>query len=147
MSKTWNVVRSNDELYEVHSDPSVSVHIGRRTCSCGEWQINSFPCVHALCALKRSKRNLNDYLERYYFTETYREVYSKCINPVPTIWKTADLDYCKDVLLPPLCKRPPGRPRTKRIPSIGIKTRKITCSRCGKVGTHNRSTCTEPLEI
>ncbi|KAH7839501.1 hypothetical protein Vadar_005087 [Vaccinium darrowii] len=147
LSKTWNVVKSNDELYEVHSDPSVSVHIGRRTCSCGEWRINSFPCVHALCALKRSKRNLNDYLERYYFTETYREVYSKCINPVPTIWKTADLDYCKDVLLPPLCKRPPGRPRTKRIPSIGIKTRKITCSRCGKVGTHNRSTCTEPLEI
>ncbi|KAH7840908.1 hypothetical protein Vadar_023168 [Vaccinium darrowii] len=147
LSKTWNVVRSNDELYEVHSDPFVSVHIGRRTCSCGEWQINSFPCVHALCALKRSKRNLNDYLERYYFTETYREVYVKCINPIPTIWKTADLDYCKDVLLPPLCKRPPGRPRTKRIPSTGIKTRKITCSRCGKVGTHNRSTCTEPLEI
>ncbi|KAH7850764.1 hypothetical protein Vadar_002666 [Vaccinium darrowii] len=74
LSKTWNVVRSNDELYEVHSNPSVSVHIGRRTCSCGEWQINSFPCVHALCALKRSKRNLNDYLERYYFTETYQEV-------------------------------------------------------------------------
>ncbi|KAH7856172.1 hypothetical protein Vadar_033550 [Vaccinium darrowii] len=147
LSKTWNVVRLNDELYEVHSDPSVSVHIGRRTCSSGVWQINSFSYVHALCALKRSKRNLNDYLERYYFTETYREVYSKCINPIPTIWKTADLDSCKDVLLPPLCKRPLGRPRTKRIPSTGVKTRKITCSRCGKVGTHNRSTCTEPLEI
>ncbi|KAH7857636.1 hypothetical protein Vadar_014855 [Vaccinium darrowii] len=36
LSKTWNVVRSNDELYEVHSDPFVSVDIGRRTCPCGE---------------------------------------------------------------------------------------------------------------
>ncbi|KAH7858949.1 hypothetical protein Vadar_029711 [Vaccinium darrowii] len=91
LSKTWNVVRSNDKLYEVHSDPFVSVDIGRCTCPCGEWQINSFSRVHGLCALKRSKRNLYDYVENYYFTQTYREAYSKCINHVPTIWKTADM--------------------------------------------------------
>ncbi|KAI8569353.1 hypothetical protein RHMOL_Rhmol02G0272000 [Rhododendron molle] len=132
LSKTWNVVRANGDLYEVQSDPSVSVDIARRSCSCGDWQLNMFPCVHGVCALKKSKKDLNDYMERCFFSESYREAYSKCINPVPRIWQNIDLDTPDDVLLPPLCKRPPGRPRTERIPSTGAKTRKVTCSRCGQ---------------
>ncbi|KAG5535403.1 hypothetical protein RHGRI_023235 [Rhododendron griersonianum] len=146
LSKTWNVVRANGDLYEVQSDPSVSVDIVRRSCSCGDWQLNMFPCVHGVCALKKSKKDLNDYMECCFFSESYREAYSKCINPVPRIWQNVDLDAADDILLPPLCKRPPGRPRTERIPSTGAKTRKVTCSRCGQVGTHNRGTCKEPLE-
>ncbi|KAG5562222.1 hypothetical protein RHGRI_005079 [Rhododendron griersonianum] len=53
VSKTWAISRSSDDLYEVWCDPSVSVNIASRSCSCGEWQINSFPCAHAFCALKR----------------------------------------------------------------------------------------------
>ncbi|KAG5521019.1 hypothetical protein RHGRI_033537 [Rhododendron griersonianum] len=146
LSKTWNVVRANGDLYEVQSDPSVSVDIARRSCSCGDWQLNMFPCIHGVCALKKSKKDLNDYMECCFFSESYREAYSKCINPVPRIWQNVDLDAADDILLPPLCKRPPGRPRTERIPSTGAKTRKVTCSRCGQVGTHNRGTCKEPLE-
>ncbi|KAI8554876.1 hypothetical protein RHMOL_Rhmol05G0131000 [Rhododendron molle] len=131
LSKTWNVVRANGDLYEVQSDSSVSVDIARRSCSCGDWQLNMFPCVHGVCALKKSK-DLNDYMERCFFSESYREAYSKCINPVPRIWQNIDLDTADDVLLPPLCKRPPGRPRTERIPSTGANTRKVTCSRCGQ---------------
>ncbi|XP_058202649.1 uncharacterized protein LOC131317087 [Rhododendron vialii] len=134
LSKTWNVVRSNGDLYEVQSDPSVGVDIVRRSCSCGDWQLNMFPCVHGVCALKKSKKDLNDYMERCFFSESYREAYSKCINPVPRIWQNVDLDVANDILLPPLCKRPPGRPRTERIPSTGAKTKKVTCSRCGQVG-------------
>ncbi|KAF7144944.1 hypothetical protein RHSIM_Rhsim04G0045700 [Rhododendron simsii] len=80
----------------------------------------------------KSKKDLNDYMERCFFSESYREAYSKCINPVPRIWQNVDVDAADDILLPPLCKRPPGRPRTERIPSTGAKTRKVTCSRCGQ---------------
>lgn len=146
LSKTWNVVRANGDLYEVLSDPSVSVDIAHRSCSCGDWQLNMFPCVHGVCALKKSKKDLNDYMERCFFSKSYREVYSKCINPVPRTWQNVEVDAADDILLPPLCKRPPGRPRTERIPSTGSKTRKVTCSRCGQVGTHDRGTCKEPLE-
>ncbi|KAF7142956.1 hypothetical protein RHSIM_Rhsim05G0021300 [Rhododendron simsii] len=99
-----------------------------------DYGLNMFPCVHGVCALKKSKKDLNDYMERCFFSESYREAYSKCINPVPRIWQNVDVDAADDILLPPLCKRPPGRPRTERIPSTGAKTRKVTCSRCGQAG-------------
>lgn len=105
-----------------------------------------FSCVHVVCALKKSKKDLNDYIERCFLSESYHEAYAKCINPVLRIWQTVDLDATDDILLPPLCKRPLGRPRTERIRSTGLKTRKVTCSKCGQVGTHNRGTCTKPLE-
>ncbi|KAI8571358.1 hypothetical protein RHMOL_Rhmol01G0113900 [Rhododendron molle] len=147
VSKTWAISRSSDDLYEVRCDPSVSVNIASRSCSCGEWQINSFPCAHAFCALKRAEKNLNDYVDHYYSVHAFQNTYSKSINPVPTIWKDVTVGSDGNVLLPPLCnKRPPGRPRTERIPSTGVKTRKITCGRCGQVGRHNRARCKEPLE-
>ncbi|KAG5556876.1 hypothetical protein RHGRI_007205 [Rhododendron griersonianum] len=147
VSKTWAISRSSDDLYEVWCDPSVSVNISSRSCSCGEWQINSFPCAHAFCALKRGGKNLNDYVDHYYSVDAFHNTYSKSINPVPTIWKDVSVGSDANVLLPPLCnKRPPGRPRTERIPSTGVKSRKITCGRCGQVGRHNRARCKEPLQ-
>ncbi|KAI8547392.1 hypothetical protein RHMOL_Rhmol07G0192000 [Rhododendron molle] len=147
VSKTWAISRSSDDLYEVRCDPSVSVNIASRSCSCGEWQINSFPCAHAFCALKRAGKILNDYVDHYYSVDAFQNTYSKSINPVPTIWKDVTVGSDDNVLLPPLCnKRPPGRPRTERIPSTGVKSRKITCGRCGQVGRHNRARCKEPLQ-
>ncbi|KAG5567308.1 hypothetical protein RHGRI_002763 [Rhododendron griersonianum] len=145
LSKIWNVVRANGDLYEVQSDPSVSVDIAHRSCSCGDWQLNIFSCIHGVCALKKSKKDINDYMERCFFSESYREAYLKCINPIPRIWQNVDLD-ADDILLPPLCNRPPGRPQTERIPSTGTKIRKVTCSWCRQIGTHNRGTCKEPLK-
>ncbi|KAH7848463.1 hypothetical protein Vadar_003051 [Vaccinium darrowii] len=136
-SRSWKVITSHANLFEVRCNPSVSVDIGLQTCSCGAWQINSFPCLHVVCALKKSGKNLNDYVDRYYFVDTYREVYSKCINPVPTLSKADFVPTSDAVLLPPLTKRPPGRPRTERIPSMGFRTRKVTCSRCGKLVCFN----------
>ncbi|KAH7843974.1 hypothetical protein Vadar_023028 [Vaccinium darrowii] len=144
-SRSWTVTTSHANLFKVRCNPSVSVDIGLRTCSCGEWQINSFPCVHAVCALKKSGKNLNEYVDRYYFVDMYKEAYLKCINPVPTLSKADFIPTSDAVLLPPLTKRPPRRPRTERIPSKGFRTRKVTCSRCGKVGHHNKARCKEPL--
>ncbi|KAI8537633.1 hypothetical protein RHMOL_Rhmol09G0039400 [Rhododendron molle] len=145
--KGMAISRSSDDLYEVWCNPSVSVNIASRSCSCGEWQINSFPCAHAFCALKRAGKKLNDYVDHYYSVDAFQNTYSKSINPVPTIWKDVIVGFDGNVLLPPLCnKRPPGRPRTERIPSTGVKSRKITCRRCGQVGRHNRARCKEPLQ-
>ncbi|KAG5562218.1 hypothetical protein RHGRI_005079 [Rhododendron griersonianum] len=91
--------------------------------------------------------NLNDYVDHYYSVDAFHNTYSKSINPVRTIWKDVSVGSDANVLLPPLCnKRPPGRPRTERIPSTGVKSRKITCGRCGQVGRHNRARCKEPLQ-
>ncbi|CAN6907119.1 unnamed protein product, partial [Brassica oleracea] len=52
-------------------------------------------------------------------------------------------------MLPPSTKRPPGRPRKKRLLSRGevrMKTprRRTVCSRCKGCG-HNRATCKTPI--
>ncbi|KAH7835025.1 hypothetical protein Vadar_022164 [Vaccinium darrowii] len=94
---------------------------------------------------KHIGKNLKEYVDRYYLVDSYREAYSKSINPIPTISKADFVAENDNVLLSPLCKRPPGRPRTERIPLTGVQVRKVKCGRCGKTGHHNRATCTEPL--
>ncbi|KAL7202879.1 hypothetical protein ACSBR1_034355 [Camellia fascicularis] len=73
----------------------------------------------------------------------YCDSYLHSIYPVPSIWKP-NVVVDDDVVLFLLCKRPTGRPRTKRIPSKG-KFKRIRCSKCGKMGPHNRKTCKQAL--
>ncbi|KAG5525661.1 hypothetical protein RHGRI_032085 [Rhododendron griersonianum] len=142
--KTWKVIPSSADIFEVDTDPSVRVDIGRRTCSCCWWQLNGFPCCHAVCAIKYSGKDLNLYVERYFHVESYRQVYSKPIYPVASLLK-GDVVDCGTSILPPLSKKPPGRPKKKRIRSNGEKVREMKCGRCGKMGNHNKLTCKEDL--
>ncbi|KAH7848531.1 hypothetical protein Vadar_004068 [Vaccinium darrowii] len=142
--KWWTVSKSTADVYEIHCDPSVSVDIAKRTCSYGQWQFKGFPCCHALCAIFNSKKQLNLYVDPYFYVSTYLEVYSKSIFPIPTLWKPAPV-VNDDTILPPLSRKPPRRPRKKRIHSNGENTRPLKCSRCGKIARHNKKTCTEDL--
>ena len=47
-------------------------------------------------------------------------------------------------LKPPCVKRPPRRPRKRRIESEFQDKRTVYCSRCNMAG-HNRKTCKNPL--
>ncbi|KAH7847542.1 hypothetical protein Vadar_027378 [Vaccinium darrowii] len=141
-SRTWVVMPSGDDVYEVHSEPTVTVDIARRTCSCQKWQQNGFPCCHAVGAITNSGKELSLYVDPYYHAETYRASYSYSIYPIPTLWMPQHVSG-EDVILPPLSKKPPGRPKTRRIPSRGEKVSQIKCGRCGKFGNHNRATCKE----
>ncbi|KAG5565716.1 hypothetical protein RHGRI_001586 [Rhododendron griersonianum] len=142
--KTWKVIPSSADIFEVDTDPSVCVDIGRRTCSCCWWQLNGFPCCHAVYAIKYSGKDLNLYVERYFHVESYRQVYSKPIYPVASLLK-GDVVDCGTSILPPLSKKPPGRLKKKRIRSNGEKVREMKCGRCGKMGNHNKLTCKEDL--
>ncbi|XP_028113436.1 uncharacterized protein LOC114311482 [Camellia sinensis] len=142
-TKAWIVEKCSDDIYEIQLDHSVMVDIGKRCCSCRLWEIDSFPCKHGFCAIKRSAKDLNCFLDDYYRVSSYCDSYSYSIYPVPSMWKP-NVVVDDDVVLPPLYKRPAGRPRTKRMPSKG-EIKRIRCSRCGKMGTHNRKICKEAL--
>ncbi|KAG5547953.1 hypothetical protein RHGRI_013591 [Rhododendron griersonianum] len=142
-SKAWEVRFSSPDVLEVLCNPSVKVDIGRHSCTCTQWQLNGVPCVHAVCAIKKSGKSLNACVERYFHVECYREAYSRPIMPVPTLWKP---EVSGDaVILPPLSRKPPGRNKKKRIRSFGEKVRPIKCTRCGKRGSHNRRSCKEAI--
>ena len=143
--RTWNVSCSSVDVFEVHSQKKVSVDVRRHTCTCHLWEINGLPCRHAVCAIKKSGNDLNLYVDAYYHVQSYLKSYADFIFPVPTIWKPEETNG-GDSILPPLSKKPPGRPRVNRIPSNGEKhLRKIRCGRCQKMGHHNRKSCKEAL--
>ncbi|XP_028080798.1 uncharacterized protein LOC114282353 [Camellia sinensis] len=142
-TKAWIVKKCSDDIHEIQLDHSVMVDIGKRSCSCRLLKIDSFPCKHGFCAIKRSENDLNCFLDDYYRVCSYCDSCPHSIYPIPNMWKP-NVVLDDDVVLPPLCKKPAGRPRTERIPSKG-EIKRIRCSRCGKMGTHNRKTCKEAL--
>ncbi|KAL7170516.1 hypothetical protein ACSBR2_035399 [Camellia fascicularis] len=72
------------------------------------------------------------------------KTFSGTIYPIPTMAKLAFTpdDY---IIAPPKAKRPPGRPKRKRIPLKGEVVQRIRCVRCGQFGNHNRKACKEPI--
>ncbi|KAG5515136.1 hypothetical protein RHGRI_036244 [Rhododendron griersonianum] len=132
-SRTWVVSAAGDGVYEVLSFPNVTVDITRRICSCQKWQLTGFPCAHAVIAISSCGKDMTEYVDPYYFSQTFRCSYSTSIHPIPTVWMP-ERPVDEDFLLPPLCKKPPGRPKNKRIPSRGENVTFIRCGRCGKMG-------------
>ncbi|OQS00197.1 hypothetical protein THRCLA_21722 [Thraustotheca clavata] len=82
--------------YHTVSTPSNSfklVNIVARTCSCGEWQQNHIPCVHAIAVLNCLSKNVLDYVSEWYFTGRHKVTYSRgmSIVAVPPIDLKPDL--------------------------------------------------------
>ncbi|KAL6347558.1 hypothetical protein AAG906_026083 [Vitis piasezkii] len=65
---------------------------------------------------------------------------------ISTIYGTVRdaLGHTYPFLNPPTTKRPPGRPRKRRIESQFMSKKTVHCSRCNQPG-HNRATCNNPL--
>ncbi|XP_028060678.1 uncharacterized protein LOC114264267 [Camellia sinensis] len=142
-SKAWIVKKYSDDIYEIQLGHSVMVDIRKRSCSCRLWEIDYFPCKHGFCAIKRSVKDLNCFLDDYYHVRSYCYSYLHSIYPAPNMWKP-NVVVNDDVVLPPLCKRSVGHLRAERISSKG-EIKRIRRSRCGKMGTHNRKTCKQAL--
>ncbi|CAL8167841.1 unnamed protein product [Prunus armeniaca] len=139
--RTWVVRRSSFTVFEVFADYSVMVDLEQRTCSCRLWQIDGFPCTHAVAAILAKKDSIYDYVECYYRTDFFRKAYESPIFPIPDIGKgLGSNSFAAGVVLPPITKRPAGRPPTKRIKAFGEFKRPLKCSRCSVTG-HNRKTC------
>lgn len=150
--RSWKISMSRAGLYEVNSIPAVTVCLDERTCSCGYWQFKGFVCKHAATVIIKARGgegSLPDHIDPYYKVQAFQQTYEENIVPVvemdiPDFTKGSEL-----VIKPPRNKRPAGRPKLKRIPSRGEdskRTRSLRCSRCHKVGRHNRRTCTEPSD-
>ncbi|KAL7180554.1 hypothetical protein ACSBR1_043704 [Camellia fascicularis] len=65
-SRSWIVSQADENVFEVRSHPSVLVDIGARTCSCFQWQLNGFPCPHAIVAFRNSGKNIYDHIVPFY---------------------------------------------------------------------------------
>ncbi|XP_028075410.1 uncharacterized protein LOC114277679 [Camellia sinensis] len=144
-SRSWIVSQSDNNIFDVCSQPSVFVDIGSRSCSCFQWQLNGFPCSHAVVTFRNSGKNVYGYIESFYHVVKYKATYAGSIHPIPTVEKPK-FTTSNYLIAPLIYKRPPGRPKQKRIPSKGEVVQLIRCGHCGKMGHYNRKTCKEPMK-
>ena len=114
------------------------VDLDLHECSCRMFEDLGIPCVHACCAALASGVSIPALCIEERRVGTLQLVYSEGISMV-------DIENVpSEPILPPLVKRLPGRPRTKRIRRAeeDRPTRITSCSFCGKRG-HNIRTCPE----
>ncbi|RVW79736.1 hypothetical protein CK203_042353 [Vitis vinifera] len=133
--------------------PRKNVNLRERTCTCKAWQMAGIPCEHACAAIRQMKQDVYEYVDSYFKLPMQQLIYSGHFNSIPNHnMPIVDADGCvRDAqgrlypsLKPPCSKRPPGRPRHRRIESQFSSKRLIFCSRC-QVAGHNRASCKNPL--
>ncbi|KAK8690943.1 hypothetical protein V6N13_074467 [Hibiscus sabdariffa] len=130
--------------YQVSIGPSNQhvVDLEHHSCSCRKWD---------LTAMVQKNQRPESYVDHCFHITTQQEIYSHFITPMrgPNQW--VEDTTCEAVREPKL-RRPPGRPKKKRVKeadepinSISSNVRftkkwvTIYCSKCGKVG-HNQRT-------
>lgn len=127
------------------------VDIKNKTCSCMQWQITGLPCIHALkfiTSLRGPPSDIESYVHEFYSVAKFKATYAENLPAMvgKDQWEPYDPGF---KLCAPLMKRPPGRPRTKRIRARSeggrLGARKIKCRRCGAFG-HIQRTCKESVD-
>ena len=131
----------------------LNVDIMKRTCTCRGWQMFGIPCEHATTVILFIGHNVADFVDECYKFPMQELIYTGSFSSI----KTHDMPIVDDhgvvrsitgqvflSLKPPHAKRPPGRPKKKRIESQFQDKQTVHCSRCYMSG-HNRKTCKNPL--
>ena len=129
------------------------VNVINKTCSCRIWQLEDFPCCHAIAALWKKKLSPRFYVSSYYTKEAFIDTYSDSIYPngLDLFFNYPYTDQAFLEVLPRDEKRPRGMPKKKkkRFAEVGEHiSKRLQCSSCGRVG-HNKRSCTKerPLNI
>ncbi|KAG7594240.1 Transposase MuDR plant [Arabidopsis thaliana x Arabidopsis arenosa] len=146
----YGVFKIGDGLYEVRDmvDCGYAVNLWERTCTCRQFQLLTIPCSHAIAAAIREGIRVDTMVGVQHTVPQLRLAYKEMIMPIPDMATLAPSpnDVGGGKLAPPYLKRPPGRPRKRRLFSQGEfkRTSGKRCTRCRSVG-HNRATCRGPM--
>lgn len=151
------------EVKSVETQRNYVVNLAEQTCTCLIWQSSGYPCGHAISILLQQKEDPQRYVKHFFTIAAYKKTYEQPLLPLdlanvngdavhspPTVSDSdGDNDFedsdATDVL-PPSTRRPPGRPKKRRIRGQHEERpkRAFKCSRCGATG-HSRRTCREAI--
>ncbi|XP_050222652.2 uncharacterized protein LOC126672738 [Mercurialis annua] len=133
---------SNDVIYTVTENGDTStVNIKEKSCTCNRYQEEMIPCKHAAAVLNYKHQDPTEYCSKYFTNEAMLATYAQTVYPVPKkeTWEvTAEVEDI--IVLPPIGRTKPGRPKKRRIKGAEEQKNQNKCSRCGYYG-HNRKTC------
>ncbi|KAA0066561.1 MuDRA-like transposase [Cucumis melo var. makuwa] len=104
------------------------VNLQTKECTCKEFQVEQLPCSHAIAAARDHNINVYSLCANYYTNECLLAAYAEAVYPVgnQSDWKTSE-DYVHMAVLPPKVVKRVGRPKKKRIPSVGVLVKLRNC--------------------
>ncbi|WVY90142.1 hypothetical protein V8G54_035656 [Vigna mungo] len=150
-SGNWIPTWAGAEKFEVTHGFTMDkfvVDLSNNSCSCYSWDLIGIPCRHAIAAISYKVQNPEDYVHVYYKKPAYVTCYAPEIVPIngQQMWPTSENT---PLLLPPIYKTPPGRPKKLRRreadepvshTKLSKKNSIMKCSSCKEFG-HNVRSC------
>ncbi|XP_019057732.1 PREDICTED: uncharacterized protein LOC109116550 [Tarenaya hassleriana] len=100
------------------------VNLSDRTCSCRKFDVDRYPCSHAIAAAHKVGKGteIHELCSEYYWRETWVKAYQETVYPVPDIcdWVVPP-EILNFSVMPPIIeeKRRTGRPKQNRFPGPG----------------------------
>ncbi|GMF12377.1 unnamed protein product [Phytophthora lilii] len=136
----YDVVRTSESEFEVISHQTGAgrvVNFAKQTCTCGEYDVSRFPCLHVFLAVTHAGMLQTDVIPRIFLMTSLKTLYAGRITPIDIDTVASD-----GVTIPQPLPRTRGRPRkVQQIQQFGDpKQEKLSCSVCGVKG-HNKRTC------
>ncbi|WZZ46302.1 hypothetical protein YC2023_042561 [Brassica napus] len=119
------------------------VDLSNETCYCRCFDIDRYPCVHALAAIMSRGEMAEHYCSRYYWMEQWTLAYYRTIYSVPhhSSWESYRIseEIRSQVVFPPYVEKKKGRLQVTRFPSAGEYRRKKKKSYPPLVGENDGS--------
>uniref|UniRef100_A0A1J3EIR4 SWIM-type domain-containing protein n=1 Tax=Noccaea caerulescens TaxID=107243 RepID=A0A1J3EIR4_NOCCA len=110
-----------------------TVSLSRKSCICNRFDIDKYPCVHAIAAVIALMRcedrsadiHFHDLCSKYYLMETWLLAYCRSIYSVPhiSLWNIPE-DVTEIIVKPPNKKENKGRNQETRFPSSQERRRR-----------------------
>ena len=151
LSSRYDIKPLNDAQFQVTGGTfSGIVDLAKKTCCCRVFDLDHYPCTHAICAIQKMQYRVGDFIDDHFKSSYWLNAYKETLYPLPykTTWDVPDA-IKHMTCLPPKNSRKVGRPRVKRLPSLGEFKKEVRkrgqpstyrCSLCGKDG-HNKKRC------
>lgn len=121
----FHVTRERKRLDRLQVPEICIVNATEKTCTCGKYQLDRFPCRHCALIVLKKKTSFTQFMWPQHLTSTWKSQYEpeepfpNLILPVDTYERAVkDLEEGTAILMPPSINRRPGRPKkseTKRI--------------------------------
>jgi hypothetical protein len=148
MEVLWNGKDGFEVKLLTGSRRQYTVSLEKRTCSCGYFQLAGLPCSHAITAIYKCGKAVEDFIAPCYSVEVFKKKYEHCLQPVEgeEMWPTSTnprpqaLGYVRMPDRPKKNDRKreeQEKPKAEKMSKHGIV---IICSLCGNSG-HNKAGC------
>lgn len=130
------------EVVDQHTGKQRIVDFTKQTCTCGEYCVSRFPCLHVFLAISYAGMLQTDFIPKIFLMSSLKALYSGRITPIDV-----DTVPCDNVTVPQTQPKARGRPRKiQQIQQFADnKQEKLACSVCGIKG-HNKRTCKRMTE-